>query len=753
MSTLFLLIALWHLLMPTPAVLGFTPSLRDVASTFLFSPYKIIFMNSEKRGQVDSAPYEAKEKLETPRVDAEREEATVSVVQAEPEGEKTQGREEKKTGKTLKTGVATDGNAEKAAITAADVATVEEVSKPTEEVSKPTEEVRKKRKTNRGKKVSKPTEKVSKPTEKVSKPTEKVSKPTEKVSKPTEKVSKPTEKVSKPTEKVSKPTEEVTIVEEAAEPAKDAVTVEEAEGKSNESAAHVDSPLKEGKYLFFWRQRSNKDKKKETNKKGSNGESQEKDKKKLPTTFLLPGIGGSTLIAEYKDAMIHSCSSSVLNSKPFRLWVSLTRLFSITSNVYCTFDTLRLIYDSEKKMYSNQPGVNITVEDYGRLKGVDYLDYINNTGIGVTKYYNTIASHFLSKGYVEGESIIGAPYDWRYPLYQQDYNLFKETIEATYERRNGMKVNLVGHSLGGLFINYFLVHIVDKDWKAKYLNSVLYMSSPFKGTVKTIRALLHGNRDFVSFKFQKLIKLSISDSMMKAIGNSIGSLYDLIPYKEYYDHDQVVIIMNTDSVPIDDNHMQSIVTSCGIYNKDCYLNRTDVKLKVHTLSDWHVLLKDDLMEKYNNHKPYRDRHFLMDHGIPIYCVYSSLRNKTTDYLLFFQRENLNDEPIVYYGIGDGTVPIESLEACNSFYNAKEKKHFKNYSHIGILHSAESVNYVYDLMQTKEEKLDDASEAAKTELTVQGSVKGINVAEDEFSKVSHQEKGNEEMVKVAGIRVK
>ncbi|KJP85828.1 hypothetical protein AK88_04535 [Plasmodium fragile] len=704
--------------MPAPAVVGFTPSIRDVANAFMISPYKIIFMNSEKRGQVNNAPYEVEKELETPPSGLEQEEATVTVVQAEPEGEmphihpvlstrsreertegtknsgkedgkkKEDGKQNEKKEEATKTGVATEDNIEKVAAATGEAEASEHVTTVQEEET--VDEV-------------------------------------------------------KGVERVQS-MEEVETVEEVAKPSEEPKLLRnKTKAGSDENLAHVGSSKWEKKYRLFWKQHANKNKIKAQKRKESKDESEKKDTNKLPTSILLPGVGGSTLIVDYKNAMIHSCSSDPLNSKPFRIWLSLTRLFSITSNVYCTFDTLRLLYDNEKKIYMNQPGVNITVEDYGRLKGIEYLDYINNTGIGVTKYYNTIGSHFLSNGYVDGESILGAPYDWRYPLYQQDYNLFKESIEVAYEKRNGIKINLVGHSLGGLFINYFLVHIVDKEWKQKYLNSILYMSSPFKGSVKTIRALLHGNRDFVSFKIQNLIKLSISDTMMKAIGNSVGSLFDLIPYKEYFDHDQVVIIMNTDSAPIDNNYMQTIVTTCGIYNKDCYLNRTDVKLKVYTLSDWHVLLTDDLMEKYNNHKQYKERYFSMDHGVPIYCVYSTLENKSTDYLLFFQSENLKEEPIVYYGIGDGTVPIESLEACNSFYNVKDKRHFEHCSHIGILHRTDAVKYVYDSLHTVEGDVLDAPAdvTAKPDVRTDGvqrqgklqmSLQGINVTGNELRKV-------------------
>ncbi|KYO01172.1 phosphatidylcholine-sterol acyltransferase, putative [Plasmodium reichenowi] len=418
-----------------------------------------------------------------------------------------------------------------------------------------------------------------------------------------------------------------------------------------------------------------------------------------PTTYLLPGLGGSTLIAEYKNATIHSCSRYILNSKPFRIWISLSRLLSIQSNIYCTFDTIRLKYDEKKNIYYNQPGVFIDVEKFGNLKGIEYLDYFNNTGIGITKYFNVVGQYFTSHGYVDGESIIGAPYDWRYPLSQQNYKILKEHIEYIYEKRNGTKVNLIGHSLGGLYLNFFLSRIVSKKWKQKHLNKIIFISTPFKGSVKTIRALIQSRKDFISFRITKLIKLSIPESMMKALGNSLGSLFDILPYREYYKRDQVVILINMSNTPIDEDHVQYLVTLCGIYKPECYRNREDVNLKVYTLENWHELLDDKLKAKYENYKLYRERYYNKDHGVPIYCLYSTINKKETEYLLYFETQNTREEPIIYYGTGDGTVGTESLQACSNFYNTVLTHHFSDTSHVGILYTNETAKYIYDIVQS------------------------------------------------------
>ncbi|CAD2108759.1 lecithin-cholesterol acyltransferase [Plasmodium vinckei petteri] len=421
------------------------------------------------------------------------------------------------------------------------------------------------------------------------------------------------------------------------------------------------------------------------------------DKKNKNSVYLIPGLGGSTLIAEYNNAQIESCSSEVLHSKPYRIWLRLSRLFSVKSNIYCLFDTLKLDYDRENKIYRNKPGVIIDVENYGYIKGVAFLDYIKNKPLRLTRYYGIIADKFLENEYVDGKDILSAPYDWRFPLSQQKYHILKSHIEYIYKLKNETKVNLIGHSLGGLFINYFLSQFVDDEWKKKHINIVIHISVPFAGAIKAIRALLYNNKDYTLFKVTSFFKMLISGNLIRTMAQSIGSPFDLLPYRKYYDRDQIVVIINMSEFPIDKKLVQSIVTECGIYNESCYTDREDVRLKIYTLSNWHELLSNDMREKYENYIQYTDRFFSVDHGIPTYCLYSTTKKKNTEYMLFYQNMHFNQDPIIYYGIGDGTIPLESLEACKKLQNVKETKHFEYYKHLGILKNYKVSDYIYNII--------------------------------------------------------
>ncbi|CRH00844.1 phosphatidylcholine-sterol acyltransferase, putative [Plasmodium relictum] len=678
MSTLFYLFILYNFL-HCSLVLTKNSSLDEFASFLLRGPYRLTFGDSYTTGEV----FDENDEENHPLYSKENE-GKIKKVKGEEidEVDRETGEMNRETGEVdRETG---EVNRETG-----------EVDRETGEVNRETGEVD--RETGE---VNRETGEVDRETGEVNRETGEVDRETGEVNRETGEVDRETGEVNRETGEVDRETGEVN--RETGEVDRETGEVDREIGELYNEEFELDNFKREKQALLkknsVQKEEQQHDKMKGYIKWTREETKKDNDKKNYieiynPTTYLIPGVGGSTLIAEYKNAQINSCGKNVLNSKPFRIWLSLSRLFSIKSNLYCTFDTLRLIYDEKKNSYINQKGVNIRVESYGSLKGVDYLDYFNNNGIGLTKYYNVISSHFISNGYINGESIIGAPYDWRYPLYQQKYDILKAHIEYNYEMRNKKKVNLIGHSFGGLFINFFLSRVVDDEWKDKYLNSVIYINSPFKGSFKTIRALLHGNRDFISFSISKIVKLSISEGMMKAIGNSIGSLFDLIPYREYFEHDQIVILMNLDDNPIDNEKIQSLVKSCGLYDPECYTNRTDVKLRVYTLSNWHNLLSPELKMRYENHLIYTDRNFSMDHGVPIFCIYSTTKKKSTEHLLFFQSPDLSKEPFIYYGEGDGTVPLESLESCSNFANT-EVKYFKEIDHSGVLRSNDVAKYIY-----------------------------------------------------------
>lgn len=72
----------------------------------------------------------------------------------------------------------------------------------------------------------------------------------------------------------------------------------------------------------------------------------------------------------------------------------------------------RLHYDPSTKTFSNTEGVEIETRDFGNTSSVEFLD--PSLDIEITNYFHDVVKRFSKLGYVRGETIRAAPYDWRF---------------------------------------------------------------------------------------------------------------------------------------------------------------------------------------------------------------------------------------------------------------------------------------------------------------------------------------------------
>ena len=140
------------------------------------------------------------------------------------------------------------------------------------------------------------------------------------------------------------------------------------------------------------------------------------------------------------------------------------------------------------------------VRPYEGLKAVEYMSGDAVTQIGswvhapVTKYLTT------ELGYVKGQNLDAAPYDWRLPpkvTEERDGYLTKtkERIEELYENNNKLPVVLLCHSMGCKMGHYFLnwarIHF-GRDWLDKYIHAYMPVGAPHNGVSLAVRAGLIG---------------------------------------------------------------------------------------------------------------------------------------------------------------------------------------------------------------------------------------------------------------------
>lgn len=198
--------------------------------------------------------------------------------------------------------------------------------------------------------------------------------------------------------------------------------------------------------------------------------------------ILIPGSFGSRLaVSSISEKNATKCSKS-LSFFPF--WISYKML--LPSNLRCFFHWLTLDYDDDKKEIVDQPNIDIVPFDFGGIEGV--------RGVGgkifgkiIRPYYEPIIQELIKHNFSIGETIFGAPYDWRLGVLQRDnfYDNLTNLVEHSY-KLTGKKVNFLTHSFGANVLHHYLVYHTSPEWRQKYINCVVFAAPSFSGSGKSI---------------------------------------------------------------------------------------------------------------------------------------------------------------------------------------------------------------------------------------------------------------------------
>ncbi len=154
--------------------------------------------------------------------------------------------------------------------------------------------------------------------------------------------------------------------------------------------------------------------------------------------------------------------STVLNAHP-----------SAEFSQICQDRLMTVVYDraSRKAMakrFSNQPGVQVDIADYGMTESAPL--------------YEPMYAFLEQAGYTRNVNIRVAGYDGR--LTPDMGGFLKRTvklIEETYRANHNTPVHLVGHSNGPLYAHYLLTH-TSQRWKDKYIHGFTPIAGNFPGS-------------------------------------------------------------------------------------------------------------------------------------------------------------------------------------------------------------------------------------------------------------------------------
>jgi len=150
------------------------------------------------------------------------------------------------------------------------------------------------------------------------------------------------------------------------------------------------------------------------------------------------------------------------------------------------------------------------------------------------KEYNGLISTLKNLGYSENQDYFIFPYDWRKSLDQTTHDLDFFLYQKIWNQKPQQKINLIGHSLGGLLARLWLQKYANNS-----INKLITLGSPHQGVVQAYKPLAAGELDrentlmWLAEKLILLLNKSAIESDKTTITNKFPILFDLLPTFNY----------------------------------------------------------------------------------------------------------------------------------------------------------------------------------------------------------------------------
>ncbi|KAH7298834.1 hypothetical protein KP509_25G060800 [Ceratopteris richardii] len=274
-----------------------------------------------------------------------------------------------------------------------------------------------------------------------------------------------------------------------------------------------------------------------------------------------------------------------------------------------------------------------------------------------------------AEGYVDGESIFGAPYDFRYAPGKHASHVassflrdLKGLIEIAYMNNGKQPVIILSHSLGGLWALHFLRQ-QSLTWQQEYIGHFIAVSTPWGGTVQSMKIFASGYAEGAPF---------INPLLLRAEQRSSESNLWLLPTPATFDK-QVLVTTERDSYSACD--ISRFLEDVG-YPEGVPLYESRIPALVESLNP-----------------PF----------IPVTIVYSD--GIDTPLMLAYGRKGFEHQPLVTYGDGDGTVNLQSLMGVLNRWKALQGEDLEvinlhGKTHSTILTDKQAVNTLVEIVLSK-----------------------------------------------------
>ena len=263
--------------------------------------------------------------------------------------------------------------------------------------------------------------------------------------------------------------------------------------------------------------------------------------------------------------------------------------------------------------------------------------------------YSGIINSLKNLGHQEDQNFFIFPYDWRQSVDETSDNLNTFLEQKIWHQNPNQKVNLVGHSLGGL---------VARLWAQKFsnekLNKLITVGSPHQGAASSYKAIEAGeleNRNTLQWLAQKLILQIYKDGIKtdkQIINERLPVVKDLLPTYDF------LINQNNQPIKISDMTVKNDLLlnySSNFSDIFSYLTTIVGESSDETIKGYKIgkrTLLDQLLDYYPDGRP-------ID---------------------------------IYYDKGDGTVLSSSAKAGNSIETF-------NFNHGEIIYKKQAIKKIFD----------------------------------------------------------
>lgn len=366
---------------------------------------------------------------------------------------------------------------------------------------------------------------------------------------------------------------------------------------------------------------------------------------KFNPVIFIPGDGGSQLEARLnKTYRVHYICAE--QSDWYDIWLNLHLMGPLL--IDCLYDNMKLHYDNKTRTTNNTQGVDIRARDFGSIDSVTYLDILH---VPKTDYFeNIVATLEKQNNLTRNVDMLGASFDFRKAPNELELHFKNLTslIETLYAQSNYRPITLICHSMGCLNSLHLLNQKSD-IWKEIHIKRLITLGAPWDGSFKAISSMFFGDNLGIPL---------LDTKKLRVIQSSFPSLMYLFPKGPTFENLTLVETLNTNYT----------------------LNDLDQLLTKANLSDQLEMWRDTRKIANNLKAP----------NVEIWCLYGS-GYPTPKKLIISNEISAAIDSWKYneiQGDGDGTVNIESLEACKSFRQQQREpvytREFQNIDHIEIL---------------------------------------------------------------------